>query len=498
VRWAAQSGDALAQADVWQSAARVYNRYKLADSAALATTQAFAVAREAVARSIRAGEPVAEAHARLVLSNLYSNRDSARAERTRAVQLYEAAGAWNLAFEEIGSLGYTWEVGADSATKVAEHARRLRNLADSVANAVDTLIVRGAGVSDNPQALRQFLRAADMARRSHDTFREVGALNSAIERLRILANGPVSTVGDNSALAARDAADSLEVYIRRAVALTQADFQFSSSLGRVAETYRAAGWTDSVIVYRRRSLADDEARDLRQRQSARMTLARALLAAGQTDSAIALGRLARAAVPRDSAPDANIEQLLGEAFDRRGGRDSAAVAYSRAGQSGFLHSSNLRKAAERFLQAALPDSATAVYERLRKLQDEDSFAERDGRRGLARIYQDIGQPALAAREYNALVVAAKGGDDRIGEARAILDLATFWHEEGYADSVRVLVAAAAARLPEQMPRATNPQLEYCSFAAGALSLLRHEFLEADARALLVRVSGCLTPQASRQ
>ena len=126
VGWAAQSGDPLAEADVWHTASRVYNRYKLADSAAAATTQSFAAAREAVVRGARAGDTIAEGRARLFLSDLHSVRDSARAERTLAVQLYEAAGAWNLAADEIGSLGYTWEVGADSAAKVAAHARRLR------------------------------------------------------------------------------------------------------------------------------------------------------------------------------------------------------------------------------------------------------------------------------------------------------------------------------------------------------------------------------------
>ena len=252
-------------------------------------------------------------------------------------------------------------------------------------------------------------------------------------------------------------------------------------------------------AYRRRALTvSEDTRSLREQRSARLALARGFLSAGQPDSAIAQGRLARAAIPRDSAPDESVERLLGQPFDRRGAGDSAAVAYSRGGVSGlYYRGSNLRTAATRFLEAGILDSAADVYERLRKLANEDSFAERDARRGLARIYQDTGRPALAAREYNAGVAAAKSGNDRIDEARAILDLATFWHEEGYSDSVRVLVATAVSRLPEQMPTAANARLEYCSFAGSAITLLRHEFLDAEARALVARVGGCLVSQAAR-
>jgi len=497
VAMAEQSGDRATQAYVWQRLASMYQRLRLRDSAAMANDRAVLTTRTDVEQARAAGGGINEARARVRAAEVApsGNRDSSKAQYAQALRLFESASAWSEAADVIRELGYEWDVGRDSSAKVAAREAQLRQRAAAAQSAVDSLMRSGYGAgNDHPiDALRWFRRAADVARSVRDDNTERYALQQEIEVYRRVVDSRASI--DDSMLTPSIARDSIETILKKAIRIVQSDARFISTFRRVAEVYQSAGLTDSVIAYRRRALAAYlESHDVPNVANALPPLARAFLDAQQFDSALAYGRLGRRVrAQTDTVPNEDIEVAVARAFEGLGRHDSAAVAYSRAATKAFNRELRLLAAAGQFMEAELADSAAAAYDQLRQIgkSDNDPIAVESGIRGLAQLYQELGQPDRSAEQYQELVRSAERRKDAPQQARGLLMLAQLYHEEGYPDSVRSIVARAMATYPAVTRADRSERLEHCVFIGKVMALLKHEFREEEAREHLPALSRCV-------
>jgi len=495
VALAEAAGDPAIRARVWRSRAFVYDRLRLRDSATAANEQAVLAAQSAVDAASNSGDPVSEARARVAAAELvkFANYNLSKAQYAQAFRLFESAGAWSEAAEAIHELGYQWNVGKDSSAKIELREASLNQKAAVAKARIDSLMANGYKADDDhpTDALRWFREAANAARLVSDARSELYALRNAIEVYRRVADSGL----DDSGLTATAARDSLESLLGKAVRIARRDPWYAGTFGNVADVYKSAGRVDSVVAYLRRALDAYTAKlDTHNASQMLPRLARAFLDKKQLDSALAYGRAARRpAAPDDSVPSEDVEVTLARTFESLGQHDSAAVAYSRSAAKAFNPYQRLSAAATQFMAAELPDSTAAVYERLRRMgrRDNDAATIDAGAKGLARLYQELGQPDRAADQYREVIRSTEQRKDAAGQARALLALAQFYHEEGFADSVRAIVPRAVATFPARENADRTARLAYCVFLTDAMTLLRREFREEESRTYLPIASTCL-------